>query len=220
MKNLPFLISGIFATLLFSWMGVVLGTQIQYGDLERSSSELDENGNILSDETLFPEPLVGLAQIGEEVYTEMGCSHCHTQQVRKKGMGSDFERGWGKRQSVARDYILQSRVLLGSYRIGQDLANVGDRDYDRNWHMLHFYNPQITSPNSNMPPYSFLFDYKKIKGQKSLDALDFSMDASNLYKPEEGFEVVPTTRAKALVEYMMSLNQDYELPEMKFTALE
>ena len=65
MKNLPFLISGIFATLLFSWMGVVLGTQIQYGDLERSSSELDENGNILSDETLYPEPLVGLAQIGE-----------------------------------------------------------------------------------------------------------------------------------------------------------
>jgi hypothetical protein len=46
------------------------------------------------------------------------------------------------------------------------------------------------------------------------------MDTSNLYKPEEGFEVVPTTRAKALVEYMMSLNQDYELPEMKFTALE
>ena len=36
-------------------------------------------------------------------------------------------RGWGKRRSVARDYLFVKRPMLGSLRIGPDLANVGTR---------------------------------------------------------------------------------------------
>ena len=36
-------------------------------------------------------------------------------------------RGWGKRRSVARDYLFIDRPMLGSLRIGPDLANVGTR---------------------------------------------------------------------------------------------
>ena len=36
-------------------------------------------------------------------------------------------RGWGKRRSVARDYLFVERPMLGSLRIGPDLANVGTR---------------------------------------------------------------------------------------------
>ena len=36
-------------------------------------------------------------------------------------------RGWGKRRSVARDYLFVDRPMLGSLRIGPDLANVGTR---------------------------------------------------------------------------------------------
>jgi cytochrome c oxidase cbb3-type subunit 2 len=218
MKNLPLLFSGIFATLLLSWLGVVLGTQMQFGDLDRTTSEL-EDGKMIEGETLYPEPMVGLAQRGKEVYVEMGCSYCHTQQVRKKGYGSDYQRGWGKRQSVARDYILQERVLLGALRVGQDLSNVGNREYSDEWHHLHFYNSQITSPGSNMPSYPFLYEVKEIKGEKSADALTFPEEASK-FAPKSGYEVVPTARAKALVQYMKSLNQDYELPEMKFAVEE
>lgn len=219
MKNLPLLFAGIFATLLFSWMGIVLGTQMQYGDLERTSSELDENGNILPDENLYPEPMVGLAQIGKEVYIENGCSYCHTQQVRKKGLGADFERGWGFRQSVARDYILQERVLLGALRVGQDLSNIGMRGYTKDWHHLHFYNPQITSKGSNMPSYRFLYEKREIKGDGSANALVFS-EENMQYAPEAGYEIVPTMKAEALVAYVMSLTQEYVLPEMKFTEEE
>ena len=39
----------------------------------------------------------------------------------------DQARGWGERQSVARDYIFQIRPQLGSSRIGPDLTNLGAR---------------------------------------------------------------------------------------------
>tara|TARA_Y100001978_G_C23696383_1_gene437813 strand:+ start:1212 stop:2447 length:1236 start_codon:yes stop_codon:yes gene_type:complete len=36
-------------------------------------------------------------------------------------------RGWGKRRSVARDYIFTERPMLGKTRVGPDLANIGSR---------------------------------------------------------------------------------------------
>ena len=41
--------------------------------------------------------------------------------------GFDVERGWGKRPSMARDYIYQKHVMLGNTRIGPDLSNFGMR---------------------------------------------------------------------------------------------
>ena len=62
--------------------------------------------------------------------------------------GPDIERGWGKRRSVAEDYLFDSPVMLGSRRVGPDLANVGIRQPDANWHLLHLYDPrlEVTGP--------------------------------------------------------------------------
>jgi len=215
MKNLPVLFLGIFFTLAFSWAGLILSSQVQYGALEPTTSTLDADGNPVQGETVYPQAPSGFAEQGKKVYISEGCLYCHSQQVRPQGFGADFERGWGPRQSVPRDYILQERVLLGTMRTGPDLANVGGRALTADWHHQHLYNPQITSPGSVMPPFAYLYDVRPIEGKPSPDALTFPPDSE--YAPEEGYEVVPTRRAHALVQYLLSLKIDYELPEAKFT---
>jgi cytochrome c oxidase cbb3-type subunit 2 len=215
MKNLPILFLGIFFTLAFSWAGLILSSQVQYGALEPTTPTLDEEGNPVQGEPVYPRAQSGFAEQGKRVYIREGCMYCHSQQVRPAGFGADFERGWGRRQSVPRDYILQDRVLLGTMRTGPDLANVGGRPLTADWHHQHLYNPQITSPGSVMPPFAYLYEYREIDGEPSPDAVPIPPDSP--YAPAEGYEIVPTKDAKALVDYLLSLKIDYELPEAKFT---
>lgn len=218
MNNLPMVFCGIFCTLAFSWMGLVMTSQIQFGDLEPMSETyaLDPETNKPMEgvpaegEPLYPQKPVGLAEQGKQVYISMGCMYCHSQQVRRKGFGADFERGWGDRQTVARDYIRQERVLLGTMRTGPDLMNIGQRNPSADWHHQHLYNPQTVSTGSTMPPFAFLYEKRKIKnGQPSPDAITLPAE----FAPEEGYEIVPTQRAEALVAYLLSLKLDYSLPE-------
>lgn len=218
MKNLPFLFCGIFFMLAFSFVGVVLTSHFQFGTLAQSTEVLEDDGEgnrvMPEGEPFFPRREGGLALQGKQVYIEMGCIYCHSQQIRRESYGADIARGWGSRATVARDYIMQKRVLLGTMRTGPDLANVGGRlfgDGGREWHHKHLYNPQITSAGSNMPPYPFLYEVKKIEGEGSPDAVKIPVDSE--YGPDPGYEVVPTRRAKALVEYLISLKIDYSLPE-------
>ncbi len=218
MKNLPFLFCGIFFTLAFSFSGIVLTSHFQFGTLAQSTEELEDDGEggmiMPKGETLFPRREGGLALQGKQVYIEMGCIYCHSQQLRRESYGGDIDRGWGPRATVARDYIMQKRVLLGTMRTGPDLSNVGGRlfgDGGREWHHKHLYNPQITSSGSNMPSYPFLYDVKKIQGEGSPNAIKIPSDSK--YATEPGYEIVPTRRAQALVEYLLNLKIDYSLPE-------
>lgn len=122
MKNLKFILAGVFVLLALPFGSLVLSSQVQLGGLGRAPAE--EGG------PLFPSREPGLAVQGRAVYRELGCVACHTQQVRPAGQGSDIARGWGVRPSVARDYVLQPQLLLGDRRIGPDLANYGARAAD------------------------------------------------------------------------------------------
>lgn len=206
MNRAPLLFLGIFFALAFSWTGIVLVNQIGYGDL---TPVYDENDNIA-----YPQALPGIAQQGRLVYQDLGCMYCHTQQVRRPGFGADIERNWGERQSVARDYIREPRVFLGSMRTGPDLRNIGARfvgEGGYNWHMQHLYDPQITSEGSNMPPFKFLFETRKIVGEPSVNAITHLLPEK--YQPEAGYEIVPTKRAESLVAYLLSLKDTYAYPE-------
>jgi len=145
MKNLPLLFLGIFFMLAFSWTGLILSSVIQFGDLKPIAIE--------EGETPMPQALVGMAEQGKQIYIDQGCLYCHSQQVRRKGFGADWERGWGDRQTVPRDYILQERVLLGTSRTGPDLTAIGQRQPSEDWHHLHRFNPQNTPPGAIMPPF-------------------------------------------------------------------
>lgn len=125
-------------------------------------------------------------------------------------LGADISRGWGARQTVAQDYLFDNPVLLGSQRVGPDLANIGVRR-DENWNLLHLYNPRVEVKNSTMPPFRFLFEKRKIKGKPSPDAL-------NVDPVPAGFEIVPTTEAKALAAYLASLRADAPLFETPMSA--
>ena len=211
MKSLPLVFCGIFLTLAGSWAGIVLLNHIQLGALEPTTQQLDpETGGQMAGEERFPRVPLGEAQQGKSVYISMGCLYCHTQQVRRKGFGADYERNWGSRQSVPRDYIRQQRVLLGSMRTGPDLMTVGQRISDRNWHHLHLYDPRITSAGSTMPGFAFLYEQRPVE---RAGASPHSLLFPPSHTMEEGFEVVPTRRAQALVSYLLSLKLDYDLPE-------
>lgn len=207
MTRIPVILLGIFAVLASSWTGLVLSNHLSYGDLTPYVSKDDNKA--------YPEQLPGIAANGKQVYQDLGCVYCHTQQVRHPGLASDDKRGWGERQSVARDFVREERVLLGSNRVGPDLRNIGARKpqgkatYDAAWHYAHLYNPQLTSPGTNMPAYRSLFETRKILGERSPKALSFSAPDS----APAGFEIVPTQRGEALVAYLLSLKDTFNYPE-------
>lgn len=207
MKNLPLLFCGIFFTLASSWVGLIMTSQIQLGGLTPVAME--------EGAPAFPQAMPGIAKQGKQVYIDQGCIYCHSQQVRRPGFGSDYERGWGDRQSVARDYIMQERVLLGTSRTGPDLMTIGQRQPSSQWHHLHLFNPQITSKGSIMPPYRYLYELRPIGDAPSPDALNIP-DSFPDDQPPEGYEIVPTDRARQLVAYLLNLKLDYELPEARF----
>lgn len=209
MNKLPLLFIGIFVTFLSAWIGFVAYPFIELGHLEPYYSEEEDK--------YFPPPLSGLAIAGQRVYAANGCLYCHTQQIRQPYITtSDIERGWGSRASVPRDYIREETVFLGTMRTGPDLTNVGRRWPDPVWHHQHLYEPEVVMPGSIMPAYRYLYRMQKIEGQPSGDAIPLR----GPHAPPEGWEVVPTEEAKALVAYLISLNRDYDLPEAREVVLD
>lgn len=206
MKNFFTLFIIIFIGLALSTYGLLISNS---SALTVGNSELSTTLVVGGDDVIIS-PEQGIIAQGKQVYQQLGCVACHTQQNRRPGFGGDFNRGWGNRQNVARDYVLQETVLLGSNRTGTDLANVGSRMNEVEM-FLHLYQPADADAWSSMPSYTFLFEEKVINSSDS--ALALSLEGNSA--PEEGFEIVPGARAKALVAYLQSLKIDYDLPEAK-----
>ena len=62
-----------------------------------------------------------------------------------------------------------------------------------------------------MPAYHFLYEERRISGERASDAVQLSeKDAV-----PEGWEVVPTYDARCLVAYLMSLDQSHALQEVR-----
>ena len=197
----------IFLTLAFAWLAFVVGAKNQYGDLEPTAESLEEDGSIPIDAELYPKSMPGIAQQGAKDYLSLGCVTCHTQQVRSEESGFDVERGWGKRPSVPRDYILQNEVLLGHNRVGPDLANIGLREYSTEWLHQHLFMPQTLVDGSICQPSPFLYD---VSEEPSEGYIESKSDDKTVY-------IKPSFRANRIVAYLESLKQDYELPEIAFS---
>jgi cytochrome c oxidase cbb3-type subunit 2 len=204
MKNGPLFLLGLFVALAISFGGIVLGSHAQLG---RMAPFFDD-----TEGQAFPHRLSGVAVQGQSVYADLGCAACHTQQVRRPDFGSDQARGWGDRQSVARDYIHQPRPQLGASRFGPDLTNLGARkpnppSAEGLYRLLYL-------GAGTHPSYRFLFEEREIVGQPSPFALQLSRAAAA--KP--GHEIVPGDRARSLVAYLLNLNTAYDYPEARPAA--
>lgn len=78
MNQGPLIFLGAFASLALSWLGLVLGPQLQFG--------ADKPQKIEEINAMYPAARSGLAQQGAEVYRRLGCNQCHAQQVRQEGL--------------------------------------------------------------------------------------------------------------------------------------
>ena len=83
--------------------------------------------------------------------------------------------------------------------------------YSAAWHHVHLYAPRSINPDSNMPAYRFLYEQRRIAGERSAEALQLSASDA----PPAGWEVVPTYDAKCVVAYLMGLNQSHPLKEVR-----
>jgi len=83
--------------------------------------------------------------------------------------------------------------------------------YSAAWHHVHLYAPRSINPDSNMPAYRFLYEKRRIAGERSAEALQLSGSDA----PPAGWEVVPTYDAKCVVAYLMGLNQSHPLTEVR-----
>ncbi len=87
-------------------------------------------------------------------------------------------------------------------------------EYSAAWHHRHLYSPRSISIDSNMPAYRFLYEKRRIAGDRSADALQLTGSEA----PPAGWEIVPTYDANCLVAYLMSLDQSHPLKEVKGVA--
>ena len=205
MKNGFVFFVGLFAALALSWAGIVLGSHAQLGTL---APFYDDN-----ESASFPSRLPGVAARGQLVYADLGCASCHTQQVRRPDFGADQARGWGERQSVARDYIFQARPQLGASRVGPDLTNLAGRKpspMDADDLLKVLYTGVLPGETTvTHPAYKFLFEGHTIAGEPS----DAALKLTGTLTPAAGTEIVPTERARSLASFLVSLNNTYDYPE-------
>lgn len=206
MNYSPAIIVVALATVTASLFGLVLIPDWQMDTLGQTTVITPDGRKII-----YPRPLEDAREKrGREVYKGLGCLYCHSQQVRPPGFGADIERGWGQRRSVPRDYIYQTPPLTGTMRTGPDLAHIAARQPSRDWHYLHLYDPQITSPGSIMPPFRFLFETYVGEDKPSLEARQLPADSG-----ETPTWIVPNEDARSLVAYLMTLEQPFALEEVQ-----
>lgn len=141
----------------------------------------------------------GSSDFGAKVYAAEGCAYCHTQMVRPTYAGPDMWRdNWGGRDAEGlsrstrpEDYHGEPFAFLGYQRLGQDLSNVGHRITSRDEMHRHLYDPKsFGDGDSGMPKFLHLYEKSETTG-----------------------EYIPTARAEALVDYLMSRKKDAKIPE-------
>ncbi len=116
----------------------------------------------------LPEPTASEYR-GRAIYIREGCANCHTQlirftlaDVRRFGVAS---QAW----ESERDYP----QMWGTRRIGPDLTREVGR-HSRDWHLAHLWNPRHVVPDSNMPPYRWLFEGSATRPtQEALDLVAY-----------------------------------------------
>src|SRR5437879_533887 len=96
------LFAGIFGSFAVSCIAMILIPNAQIGSI----------GELVNAEEGTRYPVVN-TRPGQETYKTEGCYYCHTQQIRDPQNGSDIERGWGNRRTVARDYMFERPPMLG-----------------------------------------------------------------------------------------------------------
>ncbi|MEM6910996.1 MAG: cbb3-type cytochrome c oxidase subunit II [Verrucomicrobiota bacterium] len=210
--NLKTFYFGLTLTFGLPWLLFIVFPHFGFSGLAPVAYEIEEEAL----QSVYPARTMAVVEGGSRVYAQEGCFQCHTQVIRPEYAGTDtWREGWAGsleegtiRTTRPRDYLGESYAHFGVQRLGPDLSNVGLRIQDRAWHYRHLYDPRSEVEWSSMPGFRHLFQKRKIQGQPSSEALRFPGEL----QPEDGFEIVPTERAVALVDYLLALRKDQPIP--------
>jgi cytochrome c oxidase cbb3-type subunit 2 len=126
---------------------------------------------------------------GKAIYQREGCWYCHTQQIRT--LEADTKRyGWRGVDapiSLPGEYTRDTPHMLGTRRIGPDLARVGGK-YDSSWHKTHFKNPRDLVPGSVMPPFPWLLTERNGEALKDIIAYLQTLGRGRNWRPDDDYE--------------------------------
>ena len=166
-----------------------------------------------------------IEQLGRAVYTREGCWYCHSQYVRPV---TGETRRWGP-ITQAGEYAFDRPHLFSTRRIGPDLSRVGLK-YSDAWHVAHFWDPRMLSPDSIMPRFRGLFEaplqakvVTDAQGQRTLEKtpategwFDFSSPQQLLLTPNaQGLVYVPERGKYPIV---FTPNKEYEGDKLTLVA--
>lgn len=139
-----------------------------------------------------------LEQRGRHVYTREGCWYCHSQYVRPV---TGETRRWGP-VTQAGEYAFDMPHLFSTRRIGPDLSRVGLK-YSDAWHLAHFWNPRMLSPDSIMPRFRALFEgpyqAKVVKDASGNTTLEQTPATQKLFDFKSDKQILLTPNADGLL---------------------
>lgn len=206
------------------WFLLILMPHMSFKNLAAVAYTEDELE--FADGSVYPPGGAGRVSNGHDIYTAEGCAYCHTQMIRPTeklgtdlwrldwtGRGPKWDGDEGKpvpnRTLRPEDFMGEPVAHLGIQRIGSDLSNYGWRNLTDNEVHQALYSPRSISLRSNMPAYKHLYRLQKIGSAPSTKAISLTGE----FAVEDGYEVVPTPRADALVSYLKSLQKDHLVPQ-------
>jgi cytochrome c oxidase cbb3-type subunit I/II len=170
---------------------------------------------------------------GRDIYVREGCYLCHSQMIRT--LKPDIMR-YGDYSRLG-ESIYDHPYQWGSRRTGPDLARVGGK-YPSSWHFLHMRDPRATSQGSNMPSFSWLYEWKtdvaalpkKISVQRLIGVPFAPLTADEVAKSvkdqsetlardlrKEGNYIEPDREIVALIAYLQQLGK-YDVVKPKIAA--
>jgi cytochrome c oxidase cbb3-type subunit 2 len=112
------------------------------------------------------------------------------------------------RDSTAWDYLGEDFAMIGQRRIGPDLANAGYRFKSPNDVHALLYAPKSIHNWTNHPSFTSLYDEVPVESQPRADSLKLAASV----KIPDAQQIVPSSDAKALAEYILGLKRDLPLP--------
>lgn len=139
-----------------------------------------------------------LEQRGRAVYVREGCWYCHSQYVRPV---TGETRRWGP-ITQAGEYAFDLPHLFSTRRIGPDLSRVGLK-YSDAWHLAHFWDPRMLSPDSIMPRFRGMFDgpyqAKIVDGTEGVKTVEKTSATQKLFNFDSAERLLLTPNADGLV---------------------
>jgi cytochrome c oxidase cbb3-type subunit 2 len=234
MKGIVPLFLGIFGTFAFSWAGLVLIPNYQIGHLDPQVEEEDvypapKSGMADRGRKLYAangcvychSQQVRADYAGSDIDRKWGVRRSAPRDylferpvvLGKMRLGPDLAN-IGKRAPAEEGTAAASpspAANAPSLAGPTELSNSNPPAYSAAWHHRHLYRPRSLVLDSNMPNYHFLYEKRRISGQRAADALNLGEQDG----VPEGWEVVPTYDAKCIVAYLMSLDQSHPLKEVK-----